>query len=91
MGTIKDITDLTVDLINSTQDRKLTAKITSVQSLIATLQSEHSTIVEENLTLRNKIFELEKRHADEIFAVEEKFSAKKLQDKYDFIKKGVEK
>ena len=67
MGTIKDITDLTIDLINSTQDRKLTTKITAIQSLISTLQSEQSATIEKNvqlmtinLDLEKKIFELEK-------------------------------
>ena len=80
MGAIKDITDLTIDLINSTQDRKLTAKITAIQSLIATFQSEQSATIEknaqlitENLDLRktnseleNTIFNLKQEHADEI-------------------------
>ncbi len=96
MGTIKDITDLTIDLINSTQDRKLTAKITAIQSLISTLQSEQSATIEKNmqlmtinLALEKKIFELEKRHLEEISNLQNKISAFEggnLQDKYDFIK-----
>ena len=82
MGTIKDITDLTIDLINTTQDRKLTAKITAIQSLIATLQSEQSATVTENLDLRKKIFELEKEN----LALKEKPSPVNLKDKYTFIK-----
>ena len=50
-----------------------------------------------NLDLKKKIFELEKRHADEIsnltnkyekqiLALEGKLAANKLQDKYEFIK-----
>jgi regulator of replication initiation timing len=71
MGTIKDITDLTIDLINSTQDRKLTTKITAIQSLIASFQSEHFAVIEkntellmENFELKQKISELEKTNAE---------------------------
>jgi hypothetical protein len=104
MGAIKDIVDLTTQLNNSVQDRKLAAEILQIQMLILTVQKDDAELVSENLDLKKKIFELEKeifsikqghadeisnlkdKHKKEILTVEEKFSTKNLQDKYDFIK-----
>ena len=80
MGAIKDIIDLTTQLSSSIQDRKLAAEIRQIQTLILIVQRDDATLVTENFDLKKKIFELEK----EMLAVEEKFSAKKLQDKYNF-------
>jgi len=63
MGTIKGITDLTIELINSTQDRKLTARITTIQSLIATFQSEQFTMIEKNTQLLTENFDLKNQVA----------------------------
>lgn len=87
MGTIKDVVDLTTQLCNSVQDRKIAAEILQIQSLILTVQKEDATLVSENLDLKKKIFELEKEIfnlQNKILALEEKSSATKLQDKYNF-------
>jgi hypothetical protein len=100
MGTIKDVVDLTTQLANSVQDRKVSTEIFKIQSLILSVQKEDTALASENLDLQKKIFELEKeifnlqnKHAGEIsnlqnkiIALEEKFSTNNLQDKYVFIK-----
>ena len=82
MGAIKDIIDLTTQLSSSIKDRKFAAEILKIQTLILTVQQDDSALVSENLDLKNKIFKLEKEN----IALNEKFSAKNLQDKYIFIK-----
>ncbi len=64
MGTIKDITDLTIELINSVKDRKLTSKITQIQSLIGTFQSEQFAMVEKNTELLTENFNLKQEISD---------------------------
>jgi hypothetical protein len=80
MGNIKDIVDLTTQLANSVQDRKVAAEIFKIQSLILSVQKDDAALVSENLDLKKKIFELEKEN----LALKEKSSAKNLQDKYNF-------
>ena len=77
MGTIKDITDLTRDLVNSVKDRKFIAKVTQIQNLIATLQSEHSTIIEKNADLLAENLDLKKK-------IEKHQSKEAILAKYDF-------
>ena len=91
MGAIKDIVDLTTQLSSSVQDRKLATEILKIQTLILSVQREDAELVTENLNLKKKTLELEKGHAEEIsnlkkkiFELENKFSAIKLQDKYNF-------
>lgn len=98
MGAIKDIVDLTTQLSNSVQDRKLAAEILQIQTLILSVQKENTALVSENLDLKKKIFELEKenlnlqnKHSEEIsnlqkkiLSLEEESSAKSLRDKYNF-------
>jgi ribosomal protein L37AE/L43A len=100
MGAIKDVVDITTQLANSVQDRKVSAEIFKIQSLILSVQKDDAELVSENLDLKKKIFEFEKeifnlqnKHAGEIsnlqnkiLALEEKFSANNLQDKYVFAK-----
>jgi len=57
MGTIKDIVDLTTQLTNSVQDRKLASDLNKIQSLILALQSEQAVLHEANIEL------LEERHS----------------------------
>lgn len=66
MGTLKDIVDLTSQLANSVQDRKIATELNTIQQLILNLQSEqailHETNIElreERLTLKEKVQELE--------------------------------
>ena len=98
MGTIKDVVDLTTQLANSIQDRKVAPEILKIQTLILSVQKEDATPVSENFDLKKKIFELEKenlnfqkKHSEEIsnlqkkiLALEEKSSGKSLRDKYTF-------
>jgi len=82
MGNIKDIVDLTTQLANSVQDRKVSAEIFKIQSLILSVQKEDAALVSENLDLKKKIFELEKEN----LALKEKPSPINLKDQYTFIK-----
>lgn len=80
MGAIKDIVDLITQLSSS---------ILKLQTLILTVQKEDAALVSENLDLKKKIFELEKKYSAFVemqSAPQEKSSTKNLQDKYDFIK-----
>ena len=70
MGALKDIVDLCVKLRDEVGDRKAAEVLSKIQSLTLSLQSEHITIIEknhellaENLSLKQKIFELETNHA----------------------------
>ena len=76
MGAIKDIVDLTTQLSSSVQDRKLAAEILQIQMSILVVQREDAELVTEEITaLQNKIL-----------AIEGKFSAINLRDRYDFVK-----
>lgn len=77
MGAIKDVLDLTVQLINSVKDREVTAKITAIQSLIHTVQSENFSVIEkntqlltENSALKKVNSELEIKHRNEMAELE---------------------
>jgi hypothetical protein len=81
MGAIKDITDLTITLLNSKEGRKFSAEIAKIQSFTLALQAEQSAIVEknsdlltENLNLKHKAFDLEKTHAQEMAALNAEIS-----------------
>ena len=80
MGTIKDINDLTTQLIKSVKDRDIVAKIVTIQSLISAVQGENSTLHSKNLELEKKIFELEK----EIYNLKQKQNTPSMQSKYIF-------
>jgi hypothetical protein len=71
MGAIKDITDLTIKLLNSKEGRKFATQIAMIQSLAATVQSEQAAILDEytesqleNLRLAKRIAELEAQQND---------------------------
>ncbi len=66
MGAIKDLTDLTIKLLESKDARKFAAEIAKIQVLAATIQSEQASIVEkytqsqlENVRLAKRLAELE--------------------------------
>lgn len=68
MGAIKDIVDLTTQLSNSVNDRKIAAELSKIQTLTLQLQSEQACLHEKNIHLREeslqlkeKILELEKK------------------------------
>lgn len=84
MGAIKDIIDLTTQLSNSVNDRKLSGEISQIQSLISSVQSDNASLISENLELQKNIFELEK----EIFNIQKSQSnqVSKLKEKYTFNK-----
>ncbi len=54
MGTIKDLVDLTTQLANSVQDRKIAKELNDIQSLILSLQSEQAGLHESNIQLREE-------------------------------------
>jgi len=66
MGAIKDITDLTIKLMERKSAKRFTNEVLKIQSLAASLQSEHAAILDreshlitENLDLKRKNKELE--------------------------------
>lgn len=86
MGAIKDITDLTIKLLDSKEGRKFAAEIAKIQSLTLALQSEQAAIVEknadllaENLDLKRKAFDLQEFHAQEMAACDAKIKELEAQ------------
>ena len=61
MGTIKDLVDLTTQLANSVQDRKIASELNGIQSLILKLQSEQAMLHEANIKLREERLSLNER------------------------------
>ena len=61
MGTIKDLIDLTTQLANSVKDRKIASELNAIQSLILNIQSEHATLHEANVGLREERLILKER------------------------------
>ncbi|WP_022669155.1 hypothetical protein [Desulfospira joergensenii] len=58
MGTIKDIVDLSTQLANSVQDRKVSAELYKIQSLTLQLQAEQSDLHDKNVQLREALLDL---------------------------------
>jgi len=75
MGTIKDLVDLTTQLSNSVQDRKIASELNAIQSLILKLQSEQASLYEANIELREERFNLRERIQELEAEVEELKSA----------------
>lgn len=63
MGTLKDISDLTTQLINSIKDRKASAELRELQRMIGTFQSEQAVLHENRLSLQSENAELKKKVA----------------------------
>ncbi len=61
MGAIKDLVDLTTQLANSVQDRKIAAEINAIQNLILKLQAEQAELHETNMALREEKLTLKER------------------------------
>jgi len=61
MGTIKDLVDLTTQLANNVQDRKIASELNAIQSLILKLQSEQAILHETNIELREERLSLKER------------------------------
>jgi len=61
MGTIKDLVDLTTQLANSVQDRKIASELNSIQTLMLQLQSEQAILHENNIELREERLVLKER------------------------------
>lgn len=73
MGAIKDIVDLTVQLLDRVDARKFSGEIMKIQSLAGSLQLEHATIIEKDIHLaaeneewKRKFEESERNCADKI-------------------------
>jgi hypothetical protein len=64
MGAIKDITDLTIKLLNSKEGRKFAAEIAKIQVLAATIQSEQAAVVEKYTEAQLENVRLAKRNAE---------------------------
>ena len=58
LGTIKDIVDISTQLANSVNDRKITSELNAIQSLTLQLQSEQLSLGETNLDLKENLFSL---------------------------------
>lgn len=54
MGTIKDLIDLTTQLVNSVKDRKIASELNAIQTLILELQKEQAGLHESNIELREE-------------------------------------
>ena len=61
MGTIKDLVDLTTQLANSIQDRRITSELSTIQTLILNLQSEQAELHETNMRLRQEKLALQEQ------------------------------
>ena len=61
MGTIKDLVDLTTQLANTVEDRKIASELNSIQTLILKLQAEQATLHETNIELREEHLSLKER------------------------------
>ena len=75
MSIIKDIVDLTTQLSKSVKDRKFASEIFHIQSLISTLQSEHTSIIEKNTNLLTENADIKIQNSklkQEIFDLNEK-------------------
>ena len=64
MGAIKDITDLTIKLLDSKEGRKFAAEIAKIQILTATIQSEQAAIMEKYAESQLEVIRLNKRIAE---------------------------
>jgi hypothetical protein len=61
MGTLKDLVDLTTQLANSMQDRKIASELNAIQSLTLQLQSEQASMHEANIQMREERLSLKER------------------------------
>ena len=71
MGAIKDLVDLTSDLLKSVKERKVAEELRHIQSMIGDIQSEQAELNEqriglmsENADLKQKITSLEQEIAE---------------------------
>ena len=58
MGAIKDIVDLTTQLSESINDRKVASELLKIQSLTLKLQTEQASLHESNMKLREECLSL---------------------------------
>ena len=58
MGTLKDVVDLTKELIERTENRAFAADLLEIQSMIGEIQSEQARIQEQNIQLMEENVEL---------------------------------
>jgi hypothetical protein len=82
MGAIKDLTDLTVKLIDSAKDRKFAGELREIQRMVAALQSEHADIHEKRIALMAENAELKQRIGTlqtELAASRQKLTAQQQQ------------
>ena len=64
MGTIKDLMDLTTQLANSVQDRRISAELNAIQSFALEIQSQQANLHEANVQLREEAHSLQKRNQE---------------------------
>ena len=60
MGAIKDVVDLTTQLANSVEDRRVATELLSIQRLILAVQAEQQDIHQKNIDLREENYALRK-------------------------------
>lgn len=61
MGTIKDLTDLVTQYIESVDDRKFAAELREIQKMIILLQREQASLQEQNSKLQTENIQLQKQ------------------------------
>ncbi len=63
MGTIKDLTDLVTQYIDSVDDRKFASELRDIQKMIILIQREQSVLQEQNAKLQSENIKLQKQAA----------------------------
>ncbi len=74
MGAIKDITDLTIKLMERKSAKRFTTEVLKIQSLAASLQSEHAGIVEREtrMAAENQKLKARNKELEELLSVSRK-------------------
>ncbi len=61
MGTIKDLTDLVTQYIESVDDRRFAGELREIQKMIIAIQREQSVLQKQNASLQSENIELKKQ------------------------------
>jgi hypothetical protein len=63
MGAIKDIVDLTTQLSNSVNDRKIATELSKIQTLTLQLQSEQAELHENEYSSSRRMLEIKRENS----------------------------
>jgi hypothetical protein len=61
MGAIKDLTDLTIKLLEMKEAQRFATEIIKIQALVASLQAEHAEIMDRDFKLREENSDLKRK------------------------------